>query len=189
MPGWYTVSVCQVVNNTYINPSYKDLMKLVPGTFRWLMYLSPFTLPPTFSHNKPCLRRCSACPSPHGQGHVFMFFRLDRPIVPSKYYNMSKALLHFLLRILPQNITLSDGNKYNNFTSLLYNKSVSFPHSLCKILLEMLNQNKDFLGTWRCNKQTQLHNLAKAPQYSYTTCFESYVTSKSFPHIPYNFFV
>jgi len=55
-------------------------MKFVPGTFRWLMCLSPFTLPPTLGHNKPCLHRSSACPSPHGHGHVFMFFRLDRPI-------------------------------------------------------------------------------------------------------------
>ena len=106
-PGWYTVSVSQVVNNTYINPNYKGLMKFVPGTFCWLMYLSPFTLPPTFSRNQlcySCLHRYSACPSPQSHGHVFM----------------SKALLHCLLRILPHNITLSEDNKYNNFTSLLY---------------------------------------------------------------------
>ena len=114
-PGQYTVSVSQVVNNTYINPSYKDLMKFVPGTFRWLMYLSPFTLPATCSCNmlcNSCLHRYSACPSLHGHDHVFMFFRLDRLVVSI----LSKALLHYLLRILPQNITLSDGNKYNNFT-------------------------------------------------------------------------
>ena len=94
-PGWYTVSVCQVVNNSYINTSYKDLMKFVAGTFCWLMYLSPFTLFPTFSRNmlcNSCLHRYSACPSPHSHGHVFMFFRLDRPVVSILFLQNTQKL-------------------------------------------------------------------------------------------------
>ena len=97
---WTVYCLCRSSsNNTYINPSYKDLMKFVPGTFRWLMYLSPFTLPPTCSCNQlcnSCLHRCSACPSPHGHGHVFMLILRARQtrsqhLVPSIY---SKALQH-----------------------------------------------------------------------------------------------
>ena len=126
--AWMVYCLCQSSsNNTYINPSYKDLMKFVPGTFRWLMYLSPFTLPQTFGHNKlcnSCLHRYSACPSPHCHGHVFMFFRLDRPVVSILFLqNIITCPEHSCTTCLesyPQNITLSDGNKYNHFTSLLY---------------------------------------------------------------------
>ena len=116
-------------------------MKFVPGTFCWLMYLSPFTLPPTFGHNKlcnSCLHRYSACPSPHSHGHAFMFFRLDRPIVSILYLqNIITCPKHSCTTCLESYHKIYLSLTEINIIILHHfsiNKSVSFPHSLCKSL-------------------------------------------------------